>query len=182
MSTINTPLDARWHSAELLYEPFPPEQHHWLFDRASLTDKLVACAEGDFNVVVLRQAMRRPLFSEARELGLSNSRFAVVREVALVGKGVPWVYARTVIPLPSLSGALGCLRFLGNRSLGSALFADPHLQRGALQVARIHPDYLPNDSLLKDASPTWGRRSVFSLKGKSLLVTEVFLNALWNNK
>lgn len=181
MPTTKTSSDARWLKATLVREQIPLKHHHWLFDRASLTDKLVARADGDFAVVVLDQRIRRPLFSETRELGLSSLHHAVVREVALIGKGVPWVYARTIIPLISLGGPLRRLRYLGNRSLGSALFADPHLKRGDLQVAKIGSEYLPNYPILDNYSPAWGRRSVFSLKGKSLLVTEVFLDSLWNN-
>lgn len=174
--------DARWRKGTLLRHSTPLRQRHWLFDPLSLTDKLVARAGGDFKVKVLRQCVHKPLFSETRKLGLSHTHHALVREVALIGRGTPWVYARTVIPLSSLGGALKRLRYLGNRSLGSALFSDPNMQRGKLQIAPINKDYLPSLALFDNSTPTWGRRSVFTFNHKSLLVTEVFLDSLWNNK
>jgi len=174
--------DAQWRKGSLVRLTSPAAQRHWLFDPRSLTDKLVAHAAGDFKVSVLRQRIGRPLFSEARQLGLSHSHHALIREVALLGQGEPWVYARTVVPLSSLGGSLKQLRNLGNRSLGSALFADPTIRRGELHIAKIGADYLPTLALLQNSRPTWGRRSEFTFNHRSLLVTEVFLERLWNNK
>lgn len=174
--------DAHWRKGSLLRQASPQAQRHWLFDPRSLTDKLVAYAAGDFSVSVLRQRIGRPLFSEARQLGLSHMRHALIREVALIGQGEPWVYARTVVPLSSLGGSLKQLHHLGNRSLGSALFADPTIRRGELHISKIGPDYLPALPLLQNSTPCWGRRSEFTFNHQSLLVTEVFLERLWNNK
>lgn len=181
MPSPQSSIDASWSTASPYLEQVPAQHCHWLSDPASLTDKLVARAAGDFKVEVLNQSIAQPLLSETQALGLARDDTALVREVALLGQSEPWVYARTVIPQSSLDGSLGELRELGNRSLGSAIFADPSLQRGALEIARIEPDYIPAYGLLIGVSPTWGRRSVFTLKGQSLLVTEVFLESLWNN-
>jgi len=175
------PCSAHWRKAVLLRGSIPLSQRHWLLERASLTEKLAAHAKGDLKVVVLHQQIQRPLYCEARKLRIPHDARALVREVALLGCGTPWVYARTIIPLTSLKGSLKRLRYLGSRSLGSALFADPNLQRGELQLAPIDTDYLPSSPLLAHAQPAWGRRSVFTLKSKPLLVTEVFLESLWNN-
>jgi len=89
------------------------------------------------------------------------------------------VFARTVIPASSLRGRLRRLSMLGTRPLGALLFADPGMRRDAPEIARIHPGH---DIFLQAvqhsrARPAaiWGRRSVFYLDNKPLLVSEIFL-------
>ena len=72
--------------------------------------------------------------NEARVLGMSMSGRALVREVQLLCNGVPWVYARTVIPRRTLSGRQSRLAHIKSRSLGAMLFADPSMRRGELQL------------------------------------------------
>lgn len=149
----------------------------WLLDKGSLTARLVARSQGYFHVEVLRQAIARPALSEWRCLGMDRSHLALIREVVLCGYGRPWVFARSVLPLSSLTGPLRHLRKQDARPLGAFLFSQPHLRRSAIAVSRLsrHHAYLPahwiGDSLL------WGRRSVFYLEHRPLLVSEVFLDA-----
>ncbi len=148
----------------------------WLLDTGSLTKKLVSLSQGNFRVQVLQQSLQRPRLSECRALKISSRRWAVVREVILYGNSTPWVYARTVIPLSSLKGELRRLHDLGNRPLGGALFSDPSLRREALEIAPVLRQHLPTCPL--SAKPAWGRRSLFLLKRKPLLVAEIFLDDL----
>lgn len=147
----------------------------WLLDQSSLTAKLVEHSGGHFEVQVLRQHTGRPSLSERRRLGLGSGDWALVREVVLRGRGEPWVFARSLVPLTSLVGPLRQLRHLRARPLGAFLFAQPGLEREPMEVSRILPEdtYVP-ESLQGDAR-LWGRRSVFRLAGKPLLVSEVFL-------
>lgn len=149
--------------------------HTWLLDKESLTAKLVALSGGDFYVRVLHQAIERPRLNEQQLLGMSDKHGALVREVVLCGKNQPWVFARSILPLSSLVGPLRHLRKQDSRPLGAFLFSQPHLERGAIAVAAISRDhgYLP--AAFVGEHPAWGRRSVFCLGGKPLLVSEVFL-------
>jgi chorismate--pyruvate lyase len=90
------------------------------------------------------------------------------------------VFARTVIPVRTLRGRQRRLARLGTRPLGAALFADPHLKRGEVEIARLAPgDGIYEHAAVQGAADgVWGRRSVFTLKGKPLLVSEFFLPAL----
>jgi chorismate--pyruvate lyase len=117
-----------------------------------------------------------PSLSERHILGLADRQQALVREVLLRGAGQPWVFARSVIPLTTLSGRLRKLRQLDNQPLGALLFNDPTMTREAVEVACVNADnnQLPCRSL-GDESPVWGRRSVFRLDKKPLLVAEFFL-------
>lgn len=168
----------RWYAPRCLRsqgEVPPRSLRPWLLDQGSLTAKLVARSGGDFRVQVLRQAVERPLLSEQRLLGMAAGRHALVREVLLLGQGQAWVFARSLVPLTSLAGRLRRLRSLRERPLGAFLFAQPGLRRGALQFSRIQPgqQYMPEALFLGE--PLWGRRSVFCLDHKPLLVSEVFL-------
>ena len=141
-----------------------------------MTQKLVDQSSGEFRVEVLQQRIQAARLSEYRALTLNHRRWALVREVLLHGNGKPWVYARTIIPLSTLKGYLRHLHFLGNRPLGEALFKDPTMQRNNLQLAAIKPEHLPRNA--RKLQPAWGRRSTFRLRGKSLLVAEIFLQDL----
>ncbi len=103
----------------------------------------------------------------------------MVREVELLCDGVPWVFARTLIPASSLTGAARQLTRLGERPLGEVLFTHRQMQRGVTEMARLTPRH----RLFADASgrlerrveSVWGRRTLFYLAGKPLLVNEIFL-------
>lgn len=177
--------ELRWYTCAGYKHPRLPSHLHpstslqsWLHDNGSLTAKLLKLSRGDFHVEVLRQAQGRASRSEARALGIAFSERCLIREVILCGHNQPWVFARSVLPLSSLTGSLRHLRKQGSRPLGAFLFSQPHLQRSpiALSLISSHDGYVPA-KLLGDTA-VWGRRSIFSVDGKPLLVSEVFLPGL----
>lgn len=131
---------------------------------------------------VLAQRWAHPMRNEARALGLNSGRFALVREVCLRCDEVAWVYARTVIPRVTLTGATRRLARLRARSLGAFLFADPTLRRGGTEIARLTPRDplygLATRALAAPPGVLWGRRARFTVHGKALLVSEIFLPAI----
>jgi chorismate lyase len=148
----------------------------WLLDRGSLTQRLIDASNDAFRVEVLNQRMALPLLSEARALGLPTHQRALVREVVLYGCDEPWVYARSIIPVKTLTGRLRSLRKLDNRPLGALLFNDRSMQRGDIEIACMNTATHLQPSLPKNIEGTvWGRRSVFTLDQKPLLVSEMFL-------
>ncbi len=172
-------IHPKWRQATRNTIPVTPQELTWLLDDGSLTQKLVALSAGDFRVEVLRQSIRKVPFSERMALHIPLNQWAVIREVILYGQGQAWVYAHTVIPLTTLHGPLRRLHYLGNKSLGEQLFTDPTMKRGAIEIAQLSPQSLPE--LLALTSPVWGRRSVFRLSEKPLLVSEIFLPELLNH-
>ena len=157
----------------------PADLSSWLLDPASLTLRLQQLCGGQFRVRVVSQAWGRPCPDEARLLGMDYSGRAIIRQVQLLCDRRPWIFARTVIPAVSLRGRLQRLAHLGTRPLGAMLFADPGMQRGVVELARILPGQTLFDAALSHAGrrpqEIWGRRSVFRLADKPLLVSEVFL-------
>ncbi len=146
----------------------PAPVRDWLREPGSLTARLVREAGGDFRVVLLAQYWGRPAPEEARRMGLAPGRYALIREVALLGRGEPWVRARSVLPVTSLVGPGRRLRKLGTRSLGHLLFRDPTLHRGPIEIARLQ----------QAEGPVFARRSHLVFHGRPVLVAECFLPAL----
>jgi len=173
--------DGRWREAQCLPAGTIPQQSAcWLLDRGSLTRRVQQACHGQFSVRLLGQAWERPLQEEARLLGLNPQHWVLTRQVLLQCDGVPWVYARTVIPRQTLAGRLRRLADLGTRPLGATLFSDPSMRRGPVQVAQLAPGQGLHRLLTEavdecSGQPVWGRRSVFRLSDRPLLVYEMFL-------
>lgn len=150
----------------------------WLTDHGSLTRRLNRQFP-DFNVYRLRQAIARPHFDEIHMPGLEHRQPALIREVLLRSGTLPLVFAHTVIPLSGLRGPWQAVAGLGNRSLGSTLFANPRVERFPLVFKRLdtrHPLYRSAlRHLARPAKTLWARRSQFALAGHRLMVSEVFL-------
>jgi chorismate--pyruvate lyase len=151
----------------------------WLLDTGSLTQRLITSCDGAFCVRVLNQHWARPHINESQRLRMPANEYALIREVHLLCDGEPWVFARTVIPPHTLRGPLRRLARLQNKSLGAVLFANKAIVRTGLEIAHIDKDRqiykLATGHLPQTTQPIWGRRSVFSLHRRSLLVSEIFL-------
>ncbi len=173
----------RWRGHQRwLRQQLPDVLRTWLLDKGSLTDRLKCACPGNFSLRVLDEVWQRPQLDEARVLNISVTALAWVRQVQLLCDGKPWVFARTIVPVTTLSGAQRRLAYLGNRPLGAYLFADPGMQRSPVQLARItRGSRLFEDAvqgLARKPQAIWGRRSVFRVGGKPLLVSEIFLPAI----
>jgi chorismate--pyruvate lyase len=157
----------------------PTDVVEWLRDRGSLTARLKRACGGGFRVRVMHQGWGRPLYSERALLKMRNGEAAIVREVELLCGEIPWVFARTLIPATSLRGPARRLSMLGSKPLGEVLFADPRTQRERMEIARLQPRHplfqAATCSLEQKPEDIWGRRTLFELAGKPLLVNEIFL-------
>lgn len=175
-------LNQHWYLRQQLFtRSIPAEIKSWLFDPSSLTARLVRMCPGKFRVELLSQIVKRPALDEIKALGLAYGDSALVREVHLCCHDKPVVYARTVIPTSTLKGAQRSYANLGNRPLGAMLFADKSMSRDEVMVSLLKP----GDTLFVKTGSTgegvWGRRSVFHVGGKPLLVGEYYLPDLFRN-
>ncbi len=153
----------------------------WLTDRGSLTARIRAgCAA--FAVRPVRQALGRPFGDELDCLGVQRGEISMIREVYLYCGERPVVFAHSVVARADLRGAWRSVVGLGSRPLGHALFSNPRVERAPLAFRRL----TPRDRLFQRAvaalpaapAELWARRSLFRLRGRPLLVTEVFLPGL----
>jgi len=157
-----------------------PDMQDWLTDRVSLTVKLIS-RSNHFRVQRLAQHRALCLADEYAMIGLPRRRCVQEREVLLCCDSSPVVFAHTVVPLQANASDWPFFSSLGERSLGTTLFGDPLVKRGALQFARLaarHP--LAERARAATGSQNWtaplfARRCLFRRNKGVLLVTEVFL-------
>ena len=176
------PAFARWSTHANGVNP-TPDMRLWLTDRASLTSKLVARSQ-QFRVQRLRQGRGLCLADECAAIGLAQRAMVQEREVLLRCDGQAVVYAHTIVPLTANASDWPFFSSLGERSLGTTLFGDPLVRRGALHYARLAPGH----PLVRRACAALGvaslgavvfaRRCLFARRHGVLLVTELFLPAL----
>ncbi len=169
-----------WRAQRYLFSGRVPDDiAPWLFDATSLTARIIAACHGPFRVEVILQAWLRPMLNEQQCLKIGDGHNALVRQVYLYCNDIPWVFARTVIPRATLSGKEKHLVQIQNKPLGAVLFAEPTLQRSEVEVAEIRRGQRLFDTatarLDYDPVSIWGRRSVFYMHDKPLLVSEIFL-------
>jgi len=172
-----------WYPRQRLRRTLVPAGYwDWLFDTASLTRRITDLCPDRFRVHVLAQAWMRPIASEVQALDLRLGRYALVRQVYLICDSTPWVFARTVIPRQTMMGPRRRLAYLKSRSLGAMLFADPSMRRGEVEISKLTPcdklHAVATQWIPETDAEIWGRRSVFHLNGRPLLVSEFFLPAI----
>jgi chorismate lyase len=157
----------------------------WLIDDSSLTARLKA-RYADFAVKPVLLKNTTAFKDESALLCLKANQHALIREVMLMGNNQPVVFAHSVLPRASLRGAWHSLGKLGNKPLGATLFANPVVKRTPLaykKLPRHHPISMRvAEHLKRSPKALWARRSIFSLNCARILVTEVFLNKILNDK
>jgi len=168
----------RWYRRHQLFnQSIPPSLLPWLFDTSSLTARMIERCGQDFSVRVISQHWQKLEAKEASAMALKNVHSALVRQVVLCCCEQPLVYARTVIPATTVQGAQRRYANMGNRPLGAMLFSDRTMKREEVQVALLSISHEAN-KYTEIGGPVWGRRSVFRVSGKPLLVSEYFLPEL----
>jgi chorismate--pyruvate lyase len=168
-------INTTWHS------PLGVSLHEtlltWLLDRSSLTTRLTnACRQ--FRVEVLGQVIQ-PCTQEESTTDIEIGENVLVREVLLYCDDVPQVFARSLLPLKSLTGEEQQLAHLGNQSLGQVLFSKKDLIRKSIEISAFSQSSAVSRLAIELGLPAqkelWGRRSTFMLHSKPLLVAEIFL-------
>ena len=156
-------------------------QRNWLQDRGSLTRRIQDRCD-QFCVKRVFQSLSRVYGDELDVMGLRANELAMVREVYLYCGDTPVVFAHSVVAHKNLRGAWRGLSGLGNKSLGTVLFTNPRIKRTPLEFKKISRGHFLYDRactrLPEKPANLWARRSLFSLHGQSILVTEVFLPAI----
>ncbi len=185
--TFPVTLTAQWHTPESQnLSLLSTTLTDWLLDEGSLTARLKSCGK-DFQVKVIGEQQQLCSSAEACSL-IKAGEPVLVREVLLYCDNVPQVFARSLLPLSSLTGNEQVLANLGDQSLGQVLFNNPSLQRQHLELSSFASDSSVTklaNTLMQDAltlkppamsaQSLWGRRSIFVLENKPLMVAEVFL-------
>lgn len=155
----------------------------WLSEPGLMTQRLRRCSQDQLHLRVLFQGWQVPRASERNVLGLAENTLALIRETELCCQNEVWIYARSVIPSESLSGANQILGGLGTSPIGDELAKDPNLKRRCFEVAQLEADdqdYEAAVRCLKTPPATlWARRTLVYLREKPLLINEVFLPVVY---
>lgn len=171
-------LIGQWQTpTESLLSLLSDNLSRWLLDQGSLTARLKSHCQ-HFRVELLGQQQSVCSELEANEL-IKAGEPVLVREVVLYCDEVAQVFARSLLPMSSLTGDEQQLANLGTQPLGQVLFNHPSLIRQRIEIAEFSTD----STVAKLASqlqqtvdkPLWGRRSIFMLESKPIMVAEVFL-------
>lgn len=171
-------MTAIWHRYTIgMQTDLPAQVKDWVALETSMTARIGMVADMPIDVEVLRQteAALRPdeeVFFEHPDDP------AVVREVCLSAGGLPLLVARTSLTSQKLQNHPTIVK-LGNKALGSLLFAGP---KPCPFTAREYA-WLPPGEPLFDLVRSrhtgkgpgyWARRTLFWLFDEPLLVTEIF--------
>ncbi len=177
--------EPRWRDARsLAHARISADLRDWLTESGSLTARLRGCCGAGFSVRVLAERWTRVSAREARALGIAPTARCRVREVQLLCHGIPWVYARSVLPVRALDGPWRRLRHLRAKPLGAVLFSDRRIRRAPFEFAALTPaqgGYARALTGLAVRPPQiWGRRGIHRQGRRRLLVSEFFLPALFD--
>ncbi|MDX2370346.1 MAG: chorismate lyase, partial [Colwellia sp.] len=124
-------LSSYWQSSGSC--ALPEHLQSWLLDPDSLTARLKTHCH-QFRVELLGQKIEHCQAHEA-VAAIPVGEKVLVREVILYCDDKPQVFARSLLPLSSLTGAEQALANLGTQSLGQVLFNHPSLERKLIEVA-----------------------------------------------
>ncbi|GAB4255398.1 MAG: chorismate lyase [Methylomicrobium sp.] len=149
----------------------------WLFEPGSITQRLRSYYGDAVQVQVLQNDRLVPFLSERRLLRLGEARYALTREVMIHADGLPLILARTLIPDKTVKAARRNLAHLGSRPLGEVIFSYPKLERQEMEFACIEPEIWTPFAIdqARIDSRIWGRRTVYLIRRRPLLVNEFFL-------
>lgn len=145
-------------------------QRAWLRGNQSLTQQLIDYSQGDFELQLLDEHRAKPYMHESQALGLELQQECRIREVLLKCQGEATVYARSVISDQAIQASKQQLIKLGNVPLGHLLFKNAKVDLETRQIAKID---------LLDRS-IFARRTLYKLNGENILVSEFFLQEVWN--
>jgi chorismate--pyruvate lyase len=160
-----------------LRHQLPGNVQSWTYESGSLTRRLRNYYGDSIAVKILLQRWHKPFLSERRLLKLPEHQYSLIREVLLYANNKPLILARTIIPAATIKATQNTLSHLGNRPLGEIIFSYPKLERMAMDITLINPFTWKQPAIAEAAinQPIWGRRTVYAIANKQMLVSEFFL-------
>ena len=171
-----------WHSlTPETRRHLPIRIRKWVALETSMTARVGQVANSPIDVEVLRQT-QAGFYPDEQPLFAASCAPAVVREVCLSAAGVPLLVARTVFKSRKLQTHPTLVK-LGNKALGSLLFAGPKPCRWTVREFASITYGNPLFTLIQQRhqglqQQYWGRRTLFWFFDEPLLVTETFLPEL----
>ncbi len=172
--------EPHWREINCLpFEKLPQHIQPYFCESGSTTQRVLHDKGYSFTVPYLLEYWTSLSGYERYYLGDNTFQIAWVREVFLYIDQHPFMFARSIFPLGCMQQKGTILMQLGDQSLGSLLFADPHLQRSAFQWAQLQANHRLYQ-VIQNNLPTfdqvlWARSSTLLWCGHHIMLTEVFL-------
>lgn len=178
-TTVPLPFEI-WGPERTLPRTLAPELRSWLLETGLLTQRLRVACGSSYHLRLVDQRVGF-LSAELQALLEARANTAFVREIELCCGPNAWVFAQTLVPDATLE-LHPWLAELGDSPLGETLAGIGGVERDALEFAELsvtHPliERALQGVELKPMS-VWARRTCFRLRGRCLLVQEVFLPGL----
>ncbi len=147
-----------------------------LTEKGSLTD-LFSRLMGNAPVLnCLSQGRGRIDGYESDVLGIPTRIFAHIREITMGTAKHDWLFARTVIPMATLSGKATRLKRMGSTPLGKILFGPLNAERIEMNLGLVFADEVGlGDWEIPKNFALWQRSSIFVLDTGPLLISEILL-------
>lgn len=177
-SVTHERVNAIWRSGDELKDKMLGSLSAIILSKGSLTKYMQVVSGSEVGLRIISQVEEKVNDVDALMLGMAPSSSVICREVELSVRGVPWVYAKSLIPTEMIKALAIDLSNLDHNGLGGLLFSERGGERLSIELAKLGQNhhgfealkhYQYNDELL------WGRRSLFGLSGFRLLINEVFL-------
>ncbi len=147
--------------------PIPHGVKKCLLNSGSLIKCLEDMTTVNISSILKNQRWDKPDPNESKILKLLSGSYGFIRETLLVSDEHPLVFARTVIPPKTLPCTPKRI-CLGEKPLGYFLFSNRHARRGEIAIVALKTN---------SGEIIWGRRSIFYIRHKPLLITEILLPA-----
>ncbi len=155
--------NSSWSSFEAIKAEISNDQiKSWLLEEGPITKRIKSKAS--FRLELIQDEFSKVKDSEKKFIN-TDAKKIKAREVLLYGDNIPVVFARTIIPNPTIEKGLTDLGKLGTRPLGDILFEKNIFTKEEVVYASF-----------KDRNHIyWGRKARYSVKGLPFSVMEVFL-------
>jgi len=174
---IDNLIEPQWLIKDCL--DCPEKSREWLLHQGSFMERLKQHGIQHSEIIVLKHTWEHPLPSEQKILTIKTHEEALVREVLIKSAVGNWMFARTIFPKETLTETERQFIHLENNSLGSILFNYPDLQRSEFEMACLQQHDTWHQKIAQlvaiQDKKLWARRSVFTIRNKAILLSEVFL-------
>ncbi len=172
-------MGIKWKDTSLADDtPISGNLRACLLESGSLIKRLEKFSPKKISLTLGAQSWKRPHPDESKLLDLRSGGYGLLREIFLTCDAHPWVYARTIIPPRTLLGSRR-LAHWGNKPLGYFLFSNKLTYRGKIEIAGMKTSTIPYEPIynlaVEEDNLLWGRRSIFYIKNKPLLLIEILL-------
>ena len=147
-----------------------------LSHRGSLTKRFKQVMGVSPSLTRLSQGYLFPSQDEKVMLDIKPRQVALIREIKMGKKEQNWLFARTVVPLQTLTGSAKRITALNNAPIGKILFGRNGAKRRWMQVSLTHN--LPKSVIelgVTSDQKLWQRQSIFEFNSGLLMVSELFL-------